>query len=182
MHINQYNVSIIEITVEDEEEVLHFLNSKLPLLKDYLLNIKGEITPKIEQFLDHNKIQYTKNLKIAKIRRAKRQKSDVEVYDRIIRSGEEIDTKNNVVCLKKVNDGSFIRTTANFISVGRVDGTIEANGDFLIFEKGPKGRIIFHNKLLDNFIDGKIYKVYWDQDEIIIEEIKERNGNSFFGN
>lgn len=173
MHINQYSVSVMEITIEDEEEFIRFLKPKLPLLKDYLLNIKGEITPKIEKFLDLNNIQYTKNLKISQIRRAKRQKSDVEVYDRVIRSGEEIDTQNSVLCLKKVNDGSLIRTASNFISIGRVDGTIEANGDFLIFEKGPKGKIIFHNRVLESFIDGKTYKVHLDQDEIVIEKIKE---------
>ena len=173
MHINQYSVSVMEITIEDEEEFIRFLKPKLPLLKDYLLNIKGEITPKIEKFLDLNNIQYTKNLKISQIRRAKRQKSDVEVYDRVIRSGEEIDTQNSVLCLKKVNDGSLIRTASNFIAIGRVDGTIEANGDFLIFEKGPKGKIIFHNRVLESFIDGKTYKVHLDQDEIVIEKIKE---------
>ena len=175
MRINQYNVAVMELEIEDEEEFLQFVKPKLPLMKDYLLNLKGNVTKKIEQFLEINKIQYTKNIEFDNLKRVKKteQKIGVDVYDRIIRSGEEIETKNSVLCLKKVNDGSRIKTSANFIGIDRVDGTIETTGNFIIFEKGPKSKIIFHGHLLDNFINGAMYKVSYENEEIIIEKVKD---------
>ena len=165
----------MELEIEGEEEFLQFVKSKLPILKDYLLNLKGNVTKKIEQFLELNKIQYTKNLDLGKLKRTKKTepKIGVDVYDRIIRSGEEIETRNSVLCLKKVNDGSCIKTSANFIGIDRVDGTIETTGNFIIFEKGPKSKIIFHGHLLDNFINGAMYKVSYENEEIIIEKVKD---------
>jgi len=182
LRINQYSVSVMEIMIEDEEEFLRFIRPKLPLLKGYLLNLKGDVTPRIEDFLQAHGLQYIKNIEISTIRHAKKSKNSVEVYDRVIRSGEEISTHNSVICLRKVNDSALIRTVSNFIALGRVDGTIEANGDFLIFKKGPKGKIIFHNMILEDLEEGKVYKIHLENNEIIIEEIKEENGNHIFDN
>ena len=174
MQINQYTVPVMEIEVEDEEEFIRFLKPKLPLLKDYLLNIKGNVTQKLKNFLDLNHVQYTLNLDIGLLRRARKQRRvGVDVYDRVIRSGEEIVTENSVLCLKKVNDGALIKTKGDFIGIERVDGVIESEGDVLIFPKGTKAKIIFHHQLLDDLSDGATYKISLVNDEIIIEKIKD---------
>ena len=174
VQINQYNVSVMEIEVEDDEELIKYLKPKLPLLKDYLLNLKGNVTQKLKNFLDLNHIQYTTNLDIGSLKRARKQKrSGVDVYDRVVRSGEEIVTDNSVLCLKKVNDGALIRTKGDFIGIERVDGVIESEGDVLIFPKGPKAKIIFHRHLLDNLTTGATYKIALVDEEILIEKIKD---------
>ncbi|BAF69934.1 septum site-determining protein MinC [Nitratiruptor sp. SB155-2] len=175
MQINQYNVSVMEIEIKNEEEFLQFIKPKIPLLKDYLLHLKGDVTRKIENFLDMNRVQYVKNLDLHRLKRVKKQELPigVDVCDRVVRSGEEIVTRNTVLCLKRVNDGALIKTSGNFIALDSMDGTAECSGNFMLFKKGPKSKIIFHNHVLDNFIDGHLYKVSLDEEGIVIEKIKE---------
>ena len=65
------------------------------------------------------------------------------IFDRIIRSGEEINSKNNLIFLNRINAGAKIKSSGNIEIYGECEGMVECEGDYLIVKRNKKGLIFF---------------------------------------
>ena len=61
MKCRQYEVKVFEITIENEKNFLEFMENNYELLKNHLLSLKGEMTQKIEEYLDGKNLIYVLN-------------------------------------------------------------------------------------------------------------------------
>ena len=199
MKVKFKNIRVFEVVIDDEEKFFdHFEKNKI-LLKDYMLFLKGKVTEKIKSFLDGNDICYydvekcklknllnksnkeikksKESLKEVKLNDLNEEKVSFEktlVFNRPIRSGEEIVTRGDIVIFGRVNSGSKIKADGNIQVFGDIDATIECDGDFMILRKIGFGNVIFNGEILDKelFKEGKkLKKITMKNGKIDIKDI-----------
>lgn len=176
MQARQYSVRVFEINIENEEDFLAFVRKNIVILKRYLLLIKGGVTPLIEEFLNKEGIAFTKNLplepKNGKTSLFTKQ-SGLKIIDTIVRSGQEIVEKSDLLVLKRVNSGAHIKSEGNFIALSSVEGKVECNGDFMLLKSSAKACILFNGVDISEQIDDEnFYKIKFKDNEIIISQYR----------
>ena len=154
--------------VEDFENLKNIVKTKYPLIKNHFFLLK-EKNEQIENFLKRNNLNYfiinsdinyinnkTKNSEIKIIHKEKiiEKPSKVKIYDKIIRSGEEIIAEGHFVFIERINAGAKIQIDGNIEILDENEGLIICNGDYLLVNKNIKGTIIFNNEEI-----GKIEKL-----------------------
>jgi len=174
MQVKQYSVKVFEVTIENEEEFLAFARKNSLLLKRYLLLLKGDVTPTIEAFLEDEGIAFTHNLSLQppndKPQHFTKQ-SGLRIIDQLVRSGQEIIDKRDLLVLKRVNSGATVHTDGNFIALSSIDGHIECNGDFMLLKPSSKASIIFNGVDISEAMDEEIfYKIRLENNEILISK------------
>ncbi|QCI27735.1 septum formation inhibitor [Caminibacter pacificus] len=164
--------------VEDFENLKSVIKTKYPLIKNHIFMLK-EKNEEIEDLLRRNFLSYfivngesftskkeTSKESIMVIEKEKVVVKNCEtlIYDKIIRSGEELELSQNALFLNRINAGAKIVTSANIEIYDENEGLIIAEGEYIIVKKNVKGTIIF--KGLDigkvdrlTFISEKIKKV-----------------------
>jgi len=50
--VKQYSVKVFEINIESQSSFLTFMDKNIIMLKHYLIYLRGEITPAIEEYLN----------------------------------------------------------------------------------------------------------------------------------
>jgi septum site-determining protein MinC len=149
----QRNIRVVE--ARSLEEVKKIVKSKyIELVKNnyFLLEEPNE---EIENYLKDNGLKYlVKNGKgcngelkivekiVEEIKEVKVQKNSI-IYDRIIRSGEEIKSSEDLIFLKRINSGAKIVGSGNILILDENEGFVVCRGNFLVVRKNKKGTIIF---------------------------------------
>ncbi len=172
MLVNQFNIKVFEIEIENEKDFLDFVKKNRVILSSYLLSLKGNITPAIEQTLEDNSLAYVKNMPIKNKSGLSTQfmkNSNIKIVDTLLRSGQEIDYDGDILCLKRINSGAKVKCNGNFIALESVDGLVECNGDFMLIKIGKRANIYFNGVNITSNLDGKkLYSVKLEKDEILI--------------
>ena len=168
MKTKQKSVRVFEIISDDYEKVTNFIEKKGILLKRFLLVVKTNNEKIKEYFKDksfevrfvkhdfdgnNNKLEEKDNVKIIeKIVEVPIEKNNnstkIEIFDKIIRSGFEINTQNKLVFLNRINSGVKIYSSSEIEIFGEVFGNIICDGEYMIVKKCKKGTIIFNNEEL----------------------------------
>ena len=174
MQIKQYSVKVFEIEIENEKEFLAFARKNGELLKRYLLLLKASVTPEIEALLKGEGIAFTRNLSLqphsGKPRSFTKQ-SGLRIIDQLVRSGQEIVERRDLLVLKRVNSGASIRTDGNFIALSSIEGRIECNGEFMLLKPSPKAYIVFNGTdISDTMEPDHFYKIRLENNEILISK------------
>jgi septum formation inhibitor MinC len=172
MIVKQKNVRVFEITTDNYERFVKFIDSKFLLLKRYLLLIKTN-NPKIKEYpklgelevrfvkldfdgssekleLEEEKENIKTVVKIEKIVEKEIVSEKTEIYDRIIRGGEEIKTDKRIIFLKRINGGAEIYSSNSIEVYGEIEGKVESDGEFMIIKKIGKGLVIFNGTEIKN--------------------------------
>ncbi|QCT95262.1 septum formation inhibitor [Caminibacter mediatlanticus TB-2] len=143
--------------VEDYENLKNVIKTKYPLIKNHYFLLK-EKNEKIENLLKRNHLNYfiingeinsiSKSNEIKVIHKEKviEKPSKIKIYDKIIRSGEEIEGTGHFVFLERINAGAKINIEGNIEILEENEGLIICNGDYLLVKKNIKGTIIFNNE------------------------------------
>ena len=179
---NQFSVKIYETmieSIEDEAEFISFFDTNYELFKDHLINIKGEISRDMKDYLSDKSLYYIQNTNIPKSRSKKEIKDTIEaeqikseqnqkdiedelaklshrlqnnlkVLDTIVRSGQELKIDGDLLLLNRVNSGATIETSGNLIITQVVEGDIRCNGGFLMVNASQKANIIFNGIVVEN--------------------------------
>ncbi len=92
MKCRQYDVKVFEITIENEKNFLEFMENNYELLKNHLLSLKGEMTPKIEEYLKEKGLIYILNQALPV---KKRSSKDICVIGAKEEQEEKTDIKEN---------------------------------------------------------------------------------------
>lgn len=153
--MRQKTIRVFE--VDDVENLVKVVESKYELIKNYFFLLKKR-NKKIEEYLKLKNLSffiindegftYNKDFLSRKIKEIVVEKEIIKenktlIFDRIIRSGEEIDSKNNLIFLNRINAGAKIKSSGNIEIYGECEGMIECEGDYLIVKRNKKGLIFF---------------------------------------
>ena len=193
MKTKQYSAKIFEITLEDEESFISFFNKNHPLLQNNLIVINGQESENIKRYLEDKNLKYLFNVEIPsykkqksniepikqeleqvkeKIEPQKKQKTNLKVIDKLVRSGQEIAIDGDLLLLNRVNSGGSIIINGTLIVTQIVDGSIRCNGDFMMLQASHKANIVFHNVEVDNtFLQNKLNRVELINNEIVITPV-----------
>ena len=89
-------------------------------------------------------------VKIEKIVEKEIVSEKTEIYDRIIRGGEEIKTDKRIIFLKRINGGAEIYSSNSIEVYGEIEGKVESDGEFMIIKKIGRGLVIFNGTEIKN--------------------------------
>ena len=161
---------------KSEEQFFKFFEKNEPLLTGHIL-IFDFITEKIESFLSEKKICFIDKQKYCNLSIRKRDSvvelevetekeeqkiitnsnsSKYKFQERAIiktpiRSGEYIETDNDMIILSRINNGAEIISNGNMEIFGEIHGKVECYGDYIIVSHiGKLGSVIFNGVILDN--------------------------------
>jgi septum site-determining protein MinC len=157
MKTRQRSVRIFEIITENYDKFVKFATTRSVTLKKYLVVVRSE-NEKIKEFLKNSNFEYrivkpdfeASNEKLEELKEKKEEKNNnstkTEIFDRIIRSGEEINSNNRLIFLKRINAGAKILSTESIEIFDEVEGIVICSGEYMIIKKNKKGTILFHNE------------------------------------
>lgn len=177
MKVTQKNVRVFHIEIDDEMAFLDYFKKNSPLLKEFFLLIEGKITPKIAFVLDQSGVCY-KEINQCQIRfgSIKKEPPSVEesspkeeiskhekpqetnlvqarklkLYDRPIRSGEEINESLPIVIFGRVNSGAKVFCEESMSIYGMIDGLVQCDGEYIVLNGiSSRGHVIFNGQIVD---------------------------------
>ncbi|ACM92698.1 conserved hypothetical protein [Nautilia profundicola AmH] len=152
--MRQKTIRVFE--VDDYENLIKVVESKYELIKNYYFLLK-ESNKEIENFLRSKNLSYfvsnsegftpkkeiSQEIKVVEKEIIKKIKTETRIYDKIIRSGEEILTEDNLVFLNRINAGAKIKSSGNIEIFDECEGRVVCDGDYMIVKRNIKGTIIF---------------------------------------
>ena len=153
--MRQKTIRVFE--VDNFDNLVKVVESKYELIKNYFFLLKKR-DKKIEEYLKlknlsffivndegfiYNKDTLNKEIKEIVIEKEVIKENKTLIFDRIIRSGEEINSKNSLIFLNRINAGAKIKSSGNIEVYGECEGMIECEGDYLIVKRNKKGLIFF---------------------------------------
>ncbi|NQY22119.1 MAG: hypothetical protein HRT40_12585 [Campylobacteraceae bacterium] len=206
MRTRQYSVKVCEMTLTNENEFISFFDINHELFKDYLIVINGKSSQMIQDYLNEKDIKYLFNVNLPKsqgritaekviqeqqeIHEIKQKKiteelsklsnrlqNNLKVRDTLVRSGQELNIKGDLLLLNRVNSGATINIDGNLIITQIVDGLIKCNGNFMIIKTSSKANILFHNQEIEyESLMDRLNKIEYIDNKIVITPIsKETN-------
>ena len=173
MKVTQKNVRVFHIVIDDEEAFLDYFRKNSILLKEFFLLLEGNITKSIAFVLDQNGICYkdvsTCSIRLGVIKtqvplveeERKEEKTIANVvpavpsiksklYDRPIRSGEEISEHVPTVIFGRVNSGAKVFCEESLSIYGIIDGLVQCDGEYVVIKGiSPRGNLIFSGEIID---------------------------------
>ena len=195
MRTKQYSVKVFEVTLEDEKEFMAFFDKNYVMFTNHLISIYGDVSTKIENYLQEKNLKYIVNTELPKkrankstlkIQEEKREEApkeeikkpvekiqdNLKVIDKLVRSGQELKIKGDLLLLNRVNSGGSIVIDGTLIITQVVEGDIRCNGNFMMLQASPKANIVFHGVEVDNkYLQDKLNRVELINNEIRITPV-----------
>lgn|GEM_PF-1698821 len=72
MKCRQYDVKVFEMNVDSDSSFIDFMDNNYELLKNHLLSLKGELSPKVREYLDSKNLSYVNNMTLPIKRRSEK--------------------------------------------------------------------------------------------------------------
>jgi len=139
MKAKQKKIRVFDIFIDDENSFFDFINKNFILIKDYLLLIEGEVTPKIQEYLKENGFCFviSNGCNIKKIDSGSGKKS-VTKQSNTQKSSPEKETK---VLIKEqiITQPANSKKTKVINKPVRSGEVIEYDGDVVVFSRVNSG-------------------------------------------
>ncbi len=189
---NQKNVHAFEIEKQEPEAVMEFLEKNHALLQYFLTIFKYDIEPEVKAilhkhqllFLETNRALNGRHIKTMSLKdetdhsKPNNPKTEPKttIYERHIRSGEEIYSANHLIFLGNIHNGAKIISEGCVSVYGVCEGAIVCFGECLILKEVKSAQIVFQNKILslkevERLLVNKNIKIITKNDDIL--DIKE---------
>ncbi|GAA7751700.1 septum site-determining protein MinC [Helicobacter pylori] len=188
---NQKNVHAFEIEKQEPEAVMEFLEKNHALLQYFLIIFKYDIEPEIKAVLHKHQLLFLETNRVLNGRYIKTTEKDANllkqnspnaiepkttIYERNIRSGEEIYSANHLIFLGNIHNGAKIISEGSVSVYGVCEGAIVCFGEYLILKEVKSAQIVFQNKILslkevERLLVNKNIKIITKNDDIL--DIKE---------
>jgi len=172
MIVKQKNLRVFHITVSNKEDFLDYLKKNKILLMEFFLLIDGEVDESIEKILEKEGMCYknisTCKLKLSSVKKelaplAPKQveqkemileepisKDKLKIYERPIRSGEEINEELPVVVFGRINSGANLFCTQSVSIYGIIDGLVQCDGEYIVLHGlSQRGNLIFNGEIIE---------------------------------
>ncbi|GHP35020.1 putative septum site-determining protein MinC [Helicobacter pylori] len=188
---NQKNVHAFEIEKQEPEAVIGFLEKNHALLQYFLIIFKYDIEPEVKAVLHKHQLLFLETNRALNGRYIKTTEKDANllkqnspnaiepkttIYERNIRSGEEIYSANHLIFLGNIHNGAKIISEGCVSVYGVCEGAIVCFGECLILKEVKSAQIVFQNKILslkevERLLVNKNIKIITKNDDIL--DIKE---------
>ncbi|PDW61100.1 septum site-determining protein MinC [Helicobacter pylori] len=188
---NQKNVHAFEIEKQEPEAVMEFLEKNHALLQYFLIIFKYDIEPEVKAVLRKHQLLFLETNRALNGRYIKTTEKDANllkqnnpnaielkttIYERNIRSGEEIYSANHLIFLGNIHNGAKIISEGCVSVYGVCEGAIACFGEYLILKEVKSAQIVFQNKILslkevERLLVNKNIKIITKNDDIL--DIKE---------
>ncbi|OOQ04244.1 septum site-determining protein MinC [Helicobacter pylori] len=188
---NQKNVHAFEIEKQEPEAVVGFLEKNHALLQYFLIIFKYDIEPEVKAILHKHQLLFLETNRALNGRYIKTTEKDANllkqnnpnaiepkttIYERNIRSGEEIYSANHLIFLGNIHNGAKIISEGSVSVYGVCEGAIVCFGEYLILKEVKSAQIVFQNKILslkevERLLVNKNIKIITKNDDIL--DIKE---------
>ncbi|MGL2430124.1 septum site-determining protein MinC [Helicobacter pylori] len=188
---NQKNVHAFEIEKQEPEAVMEFLEKNHALLQYFLIIFKYDIEPEVKAILRKHQLLFLETNRALNGRYIKTIEKDANllkqnspnaiepkttIYERNIRSGEEIYSANHLIFLGNIHNGAKIISEGSVSVYGVCEGAIVCFGEYLILKEVKSAQIVFQNKILslkevERLLVNKNIKIITKNDDIL--DIKE---------
>ena len=201
MQTKQYSVKVFEVEITDVDEFIAFFDKNYIFFTNHLISISGIFNEKIENYLKEKNLKYIVDVilprgkkqqlempqeeKPKELPKEKKEepkeinevKDNLRVIDTLVRSGQELKIKGDLLLLNRVNSGGSINIDGNLIITQIVEGDIRCNGNFMMLKASPKANIVFHEVEVDNsYLQERLNRVELKNNEITITPVlKETN-------
>ena len=197
MIVKQKNLRVFYIHIDKKEDFVDYFEKNKIILKEFFLLIDGEVDEQICNILDENDICFKDinkcNLKLSNVKKeivmpiAEEKKKEVQeevainvpkeklkIYERPIRSGEEINEDLPVVVFGRINSGAKLFSSQSVSIYGIIDGLVQCDGDYIVLNGiGQAGNLIFNGEIIDKDSLKKdlLQKITYSNQVIKIKEI-----------
>ena len=196
MIVKQKNLRVFHITIEEKDNFLEYLKKNKILLMEFFLLIDGEVDDLIEKMLDDEGLCYknisTCKLKFSSVKKVALKeepkveieqnkvlvepvaKEKLKIYDRPIRSGEEVNEELPVVVFGRINSGARLFCTQSVSIYGIIDGLVQCDGDYIVLNGlGNHGNLIFNGEIIDKEIlkNDVLQKIIIRNSQVDVKEI-----------
>ncbi|MUU56415.1 septum site-determining protein MinC [Helicobacter pylori] len=188
---NQKNVHAFEIEKQEPEAVMEFLEKNHALLQYFLIIFKYDIEPEVKAVLHKHQLLFLETNRALNGRYIKTTEKDTNllkqnspnaiepkttIYERNIRSGEEIYSANHLIFLGNIHNGAKIISEGSVSVYGVCEGAIACFGEYLILKEVKSAQIVFQNQILslkevERLLVNKNIKIITKNDDIL--DIKE---------
>ncbi|NHA93366.1 septum site-determining protein MinC [Helicobacter pylori] len=188
---NQKNVHAFEIEKQEPEAVMEFLEKNHALLQYFLIIFKYDIEPEVKAILHKHQLLFLETNRALNGRYIKTTEKDANllkqnspnaiepkttIYERNIRSGEEIYSANHLIFLGNIHNGAKIISEGSVSVYGVCEGAIACFGEYLILKEVKSAQIVFQNQILslkevERLLVNKNIKIITKNDDIL--DIKE---------
>ncbi|MGN8379989.1 septum site-determining protein MinC [Helicobacter pylori] len=188
---NQKNVHAFEIEKQEPEAVMEFLEKNHALLQYFLIIFKYDIEPEVKAVLRKHQLLFLETNRTLNGRYIKTTEKDANllkqnspnaiepkttIYERNIRSGEEIYSANHLIFLGNIHNGAKIISEGSVSVYGVCEGAIACFGEYLILKEVKSAQIVFQNQILslkevERLLVNKNIKIITKNDDIL--DIKE---------
>jgi len=173
MKVTQKNVRVFHIEIDDEDAFLDYFRKNSLLLKEFFLLIEGMITTKIAFVLEQSGVCYKEitgcgirfgglkkevpspmDAPIQTVqpheRHEPKQAPKVVVFDRPIRSGEEVHESAPIVIFGRVNSGAKVFCEESMSVYGMIDGLVQCDGEYMVMSGiSSRGHVIFNGEIVE---------------------------------
>ncbi len=196
MIVKQKNLRVFHINVDSKDDFVEYLNKNKILLMEFFLLVDGEVDESIEKILNDEGLCY-KNISTCKLRfsnvkkeivseipKKEKQKQSLleepclkeklKIYERPIRSGEEINEELPVVVFGRINSGAKLFCTQSVSIYGIIDGLVQCDGEYIILHGlSERGNLIFNGEIVEReFLQNAILqKITLKNNKIEIKEV-----------
>jgi septum site-determining protein MinC len=196
MIVKQKNLRVFHITVDKKDDFLEYLKKNKIILMEFFLLLDGEVDEDIEKIAEEGGFCY-KNISTCRLRLSNVKKEVVDekpkekkkiqktleeqvpkeklrIYERPIRSGEEINEELPIVVFGRVNSGAKLFCTQSVSIYGIIDGLVQCDGEYIVLHGlSERGNLIFNGEIVDKELlqNGVLQKITYKNSKIEIREI-----------
>jgi len=201
MTVKQKNLRVFHIKIEDSKVFLEYFVKNQILLKEFFLLLEGKVDVQTQNFLDEEQVCYkcidNCKLRLGSVKQElhvepkmeeKQSKHEqkyldivepisedkLKVYERPIRSGEEINEDLPLVVFGRINSGAKLFCTQSVTIYGIIDGLVQCDGNFILLNGiGVHGNLIFNGEIIDRdkLKDNMLQKISIKDSKVDIKEI-----------
>ena len=175
MIVKQKNLRVFHIDIDKKDSFFEYFNKNRILLKEFFLLIDGKIDDNIIEFLENENICFKDiskcSLRLSSVKKdieiseeevppkVKKKREEIieivstdklKIYERPIRSGEEINEDLPVVVFGRINSGAKLFCTQSISIYGIIDGLVQCDGDYIVLTGiGSHGNLIFNGEIIE---------------------------------
>ncbi len=196
MKVKQKSIRSFVFTVAgeaDEAELFSYIEQNREILQSFLLVIEGALSPEASERLRESGLQVLSEAgALHSKERVKPQSVTPEApavppaepesipvpdgglinYTAPIRSGNELECEDDIAVFGRINSGAKVFAKKNAIIFSTIDGTVEAEGEYLIAKSIGKGQLFFHGEEIKaESLNGRLCKVTLDNGQLRYEEL-----------
>ena len=196
MIVKQKNLRVFHISVDSKDDFVEYLNKNKILLMEFFLLIDGEVDESIEKILDDEGLCYknisTCSLRLSNVKKEivaeapKKEeqkqslleepslKEKLKIYERPIRSGEEINEELPVVVFGRINSGAKLFCTQSVSIYGIIDGLVQCDGEYIVLHGlSERGNLIFNGEIIERELlqNGVLQKITLKNNKIEIKKV-----------